>query len=83
MGQWVKLPLFFTRSADLSGGGQEADMDQSAVLADPGLPAEWLDYWQRRAPREWSLRAGPMLTFLEGLNSWEGFRSAVSVADAE
>lgn len=59
---------------------EEVDMDQSTVLDYPGLPAERLEYWQRRATREWSLRPGPMLTFLKGMNSWEGFKSAVSVA---
>jgi anaerobic magnesium-protoporphyrin IX monomethyl ester cyclase len=58
---------------------EEVDMDQSTVLDYPGLPAERLEYWQRRATREWSLRPGPMLTFLKGLNSWEGFKSAVGV----
>ena len=41
--------------------------------------AERLEYWQKRATREWSLRPGPMLTFLKGMNSWEGFKSALSV----
>jgi radical SAM superfamily enzyme YgiQ (UPF0313 family) len=59
---------------------EEVDMDQSTVLDYPGLPAERLEYWQRRATREWSLRPGPMLTFIKGMNSWEGFKSAVSVA---
>jgi anaerobic magnesium-protoporphyrin IX monomethyl ester cyclase len=59
---------------------EEVDMDQSTVLDYPGLPAERLEYWQKRATREWSLRPGPMLTFLRGLNTWEGFKSAVSVA---
>jgi anaerobic magnesium-protoporphyrin IX monomethyl ester cyclase len=58
---------------------EEVDMDQSTVLDYPGLPAERLEYWQRRATREWSLRPGPMLTFLKGMNSWEGFKSALSV----
>ena len=58
---------------------EEVDMDQSTVLDYPGLPAERLEYWQKRATREWSLRPGPMLTFLKGMNSWEGFKSAVSV----
>jgi anaerobic magnesium-protoporphyrin IX monomethyl ester cyclase len=58
---------------------EEVDMDQSTVLDYPGLPAERLEYWQRRATREWSLRPGPMLTFLKGLNSWQGFKSAVGV----
>ena len=58
---------------------EEVDMDQSTVLDYPGLPAERLEYWQKRATREWSLRPGPMLTFVKGMNSWEGFKSAVSV----
>ena len=58
---------------------EEVDMDESTVLDYPGLPAERLEYWQKRATREWSFRPGPMLTFLKGLNSWEGFKSAVSV----
>ena len=48
---------------------EEVDMDQSTVLDYPDLPAERLEYWQKRATREWSLRPGPMLTFLKGMNS--------------
>ncbi len=59
---------------------EEVDMDQSTVLDYPGLPAERLEYWQRRATREWSLRPGPIWTFIKGMNSWEGFKSALSVA---
>ncbi|MGQ9491509.1 MAG: B12-binding domain-containing radical SAM protein [Anaerolineae bacterium] len=59
---------------------EEVDMDQSTVLDYPGLSAERLEYWQKRATREWSLRPGPILTFLKGMNSWEGFKSALSVA---
>ena len=59
---------------------EEVDMDQSTVLDYPGLPAERLEYWQRRATREWSLRPGPIWTFIKGMNTWEGFKSAVSVA---
>jgi anaerobic magnesium-protoporphyrin IX monomethyl ester cyclase len=58
---------------------EEVDMDQSTVLDYGDLNAERLEYWQKRATREWSLRPGPMLTFIKGLNSWEGFKSAVSV----
>jgi anaerobic magnesium-protoporphyrin IX monomethyl ester cyclase len=58
---------------------EEVDMDESTVLDYPGLRAERLEYWQRRATREWSLRPGPMLTFVKGMNSWEGFKSALSV----
>ncbi len=58
---------------------EEVDMDQSTVLDYPDLSAERLEYWQKRATREWSFRPGPILTFLKGMNSWEGFKSAVSV----
>ena len=60
---------------------EEVDMDQSTVLDydETGLTAEQLEYWQKRATREWSLRPGPMMTFLKGLNSWEGTKSAVNV----
>ena len=58
---------------------EEVDMDQSTVLDYPGLPADGSNTGRRRATREWSLRPGPMLTFLKGMNSWEGFKSAVSV----
>jgi hypothetical protein len=58
---------------------EEVDMDQSTVLDHPDLPAERLEYRQRRATLEWSLRPGPIRTFLKGLNTWQGLRSAVSV----
>jgi anaerobic magnesium-protoporphyrin IX monomethyl ester cyclase len=58
---------------------EEVDMDQSTVLDYPGLPAERLEYWQKRATREWSLRPGPIWTLIRGLNTWAGFKSAVSV----
>ena len=60
---------------------EEVDMDQSTVLDyhDGGLTAERLEYWQKRATREWSFRPGPMLTFVKSLNTWEGFKSAVSI----
>jgi radical SAM superfamily enzyme YgiQ (UPF0313 family) len=58
---------------------EEVDMDQSTVLDYPHLSAEQLEYWQKRATREWSFRPGPIWTFIRGLNSWEGFKSAVSV----
>ena len=58
---------------------EEVDMDQSTVLDYGNLTAEQLEMWQKRATREWSLRPGPMLTFVKGLNSWEGFKSAVDV----
>ena len=58
---------------------EEVDMDQSTVLDYGNLTAEQLEYWQKRATREWSVRPGPILTFIKGLNSWEGFKSAMDV----
>lgn len=58
---------------------EEVDMDGSTVLDYPevGLTAERLEYWQKRATREWALRPEPILTILRGLNTWAGFKSAV------
>lgn len=58
---------------------EEVDMDQSTVLDYGNISAERLEYWQKRATREWSLRPGPVWTFIKGLNSWEGAKSAVNV----
>lgn len=58
---------------------EEVDMDQSTVLDYENLSAEQLEYWQKRATREWSLRPGPVWTFIKGLNSWEGAKSAINV----
>jgi len=58
---------------------EEVDMDKSTVLDYGNLSAEQLEYWQKRATREWSFRPGPALTFLKGLNTWEGAKSAVNV----
>ncbi len=59
---------------------EEVDMDRSTVLDYPHLPAERLEYWQKRAFREWALRPGPILTFVKGFNSWEGIKSAFDIA---
>ncbi len=59
---------------------EEVDMDRSTVLDYPHLPAERLEYWQKRAFREWAFRPGPILTYLKGLNSWEGIKSALDIA---
>lgn len=58
---------------------EEVDMDQSTVLDYENLTAEQLEYWQKRATREWSFRPGPIWTFLKGLNSWQGAKSAINV----
>ncbi len=57
---------------------EQVDMDKSTVLDYPNLTAEELNYWQKRATREWMFRPTPILTILKGLNSWAGFKSAVS-----
>jgi anaerobic magnesium-protoporphyrin IX monomethyl ester cyclase len=59
---------------------EKVDMDGSTVLdyRDAGLTAERLEYWQKRATREWALRPGPIWTIIKGLNTWDGFKSAVS-----
>jgi radical SAM superfamily enzyme YgiQ (UPF0313 family) len=60
---------------------EEVDMDRCTVLdyRETGLTAERLEYWQRRASREWALRPGPIWTLLKGLNSWEGLKSALDI----
>ena len=54
-------------------------MDRSTVLDYPGLPAERLEYWQRRAFWEWSLRPGPIWTYVKMLSDPSTWRSAVGV----
>ncbi len=58
---------------------EEVDMDQATVLDYPGLKAEDLLYWQRRAFREWAFRPRPMLTYLKSMNTWQGFKSAINI----
>ncbi len=58
---------------------EEVDMDESTVLDYPGLPAERIEYWARRALREWALRPGPLWTYLKSMNNWQAFKSAVNV----
>jgi hypothetical protein len=58
---------------------EEIDMDRSTVLDYPGLSAEQLEYWQRRAFREWAMRPGPILTYLKSANSLGALRSFVEI----
>jgi radical SAM superfamily enzyme YgiQ (UPF0313 family) len=59
---------------------EEVDMDESTVLDYPGLRAEELEYWQKRAFREWAFRPGPIMTYLKMLLSDKRtFASAVDV----
>lgn len=59
---------------------EEVDMDKSTVLDYPGLTAEELEYWQKRAFREWAFRPGPIMTYLKSINSLSVVRSAVEIA---
>ena len=56
---------------------EEVDMDRSTVLDYGHLTAEDLEYWQKRATREWALRPGPVLSALKSINTWAGFKSAL------
>jgi anaerobic magnesium-protoporphyrin IX monomethyl ester cyclase len=59
---------------------EDLDMDESTVLDYPGLSAEQLLYWQKRAFREWALRPAPMMTYLRMLLSdVNTIRSAANV----
>ncbi len=48
---------------------EQVDMDKGTVLDYPGLPAERLLYWQKRAWREWAFRPGPIMTYVKMLLS--------------
>lgn len=48
---------------------EQVDMDKGTVLDYPGLPAERLLYWQKRAWREWAFRPGPVWTYAKMLMS--------------
>ena len=59
---------------------EEVDMDESTVLDYPGLSAEQLEYWQKRAFREWAMRPGPVYTYLKMLMSDAStLKSAVNI----
>jgi anaerobic magnesium-protoporphyrin IX monomethyl ester cyclase len=45
---------------------EDYDMYSHTVLNYPNLSSKQLEYWAKRAAREWSLRPGPMMTFLKG-----------------
>jgi len=59
---------------------EEVDMDESTVLDYPDLSAEQLEYWQKRAFREWAMRPGPMKTYIKMLLSDAStFKSAINL----
>jgi radical SAM superfamily enzyme YgiQ (UPF0313 family) len=59
---------------------EQVDMDKGTVLDYGGLKAEELEYWQKRAFREWAFRPGPMLTFLKSINGPSVIKSAFEIA---
>ena len=59
---------------------EEVDMDESTVLDYPDLSAEQLEYWQKRAFREWAVRPGPIYTYLKMLVSdTHTMKSAIAI----
>jgi radical SAM superfamily enzyme YgiQ (UPF0313 family) len=59
---------------------EQVDMDKGTVLDYPGLSAERLLYWQKRAFREWAFRPGPAKTYMKMLVSDPStLRSAINV----
>jgi hypothetical protein len=55
-------------------------MDESTVLDYPNLRAERLEYWQKRAFREWAMRPGPVMNYMKMLLSdRRTFMSALDV----
>jgi radical SAM superfamily enzyme YgiQ (UPF0313 family) len=59
---------------------EQVDMDKGTVLDYPGLSAERLLYWQKRAFREWAFRPGPAKTYMKMLVSDPStLRSALNV----
>jgi anaerobic magnesium-protoporphyrin IX monomethyl ester cyclase len=59
---------------------EQVDMDKSTVLDYQGLSAEQLEYWQKKAFREWAFRPGPMWTFIRSINGPQVFKSAAEIA---
>jgi radical SAM superfamily enzyme YgiQ (UPF0313 family) len=59
---------------------EQVDMDKGTVLDYPGIKAEELEYWQKRAFREWAFRPGPVMTFLKSINGPQVFKSAFEIA---
>lgn len=58
---------------------EQVDMDKSTVLDYPGLNAERLEYWQKRAFREWAFRPGPVWTYIKSINGPQVLRSAIEI----
>ncbi len=58
---------------------EDVDMDRSTVLDYPEMPGERIEYWARRAFREWAFRPGPLWTYLTSMASPATFRAAVRI----
>jgi radical SAM superfamily enzyme YgiQ (UPF0313 family) len=59
---------------------EDVNMDESTVIDYPHLPAERLEYWQKRAFREWAFRPRPMLTYARMLlTDVRTMRSAIDI----
>ncbi len=58
---------------------EQVDMDKSTVLDYQGLTAEQLEYWQKRAFREWAFRPGPIWTFIKSINGPQVIKSAIEI----
>ena len=59
---------------------EDVNMDESTVIDYPHLPAERLEYWQKRAFREWALRPRPMMTYARMLlTDVRTMRSAIDI----
>jgi len=64
----------------LSSRKERASRPSQSPRLDPGATwAERLEYWQRRAFREWSMRPGPAWTYLKMLTDPNTWRSALEV----
>ncbi len=59
---------------------EQVDMDKSTVLDYQGLKAEELEYWQKKAFREWAFRPGPIWTYLKGMADPHSWKSAFEIA---
>ncbi|WP_026369868.1 B12-binding domain-containing radical SAM protein [Kallotenue papyrolyticum] len=58
---------------------EDYDMYSHTVLNYPHLSSKDLEYWARRAAREWSLRPRPILTFLRGAANPDTLGSLVRI----
>jgi anaerobic magnesium-protoporphyrin IX monomethyl ester cyclase len=76
-------PFFFDR---IENGWLQATHHRESVslgqVIESGngrLKVEQLEYWQKRAFREWALRPGPIWTMLKDLSSWAHYRNVIDL----